>query len=256
MTPVGAVLRGAVAGAVGTVALDGVWFSRYKRVGWETGFIDWEFAPEIHGWDEAPAPALFGRRLVEAILQRDTPLERAPLVNNVVHWLTGLGWGAVFGLLGGSVSTHRVWYGLVFGAGSGCSRMRCWCPRSCISRCGNRREDDVERLQRTPCVRPRHGHHFSRAGETLTGDYIQAGRLNRLVALTDLGFSEQVGQLFWHWGQKRCAATCAGSTHHLPQMTAVSGRVAVQQDQRWPSTLVEVMHPRPVDVFELTDERV
>jgi hypothetical protein len=34
------------------------------------------------------------------------------------------------------------------------------------------------------------------------------------------------------------------------------GRVAVQQDQRRPGTLVEVMHPRPVDVFEVTGERV
>jgi uncharacterized membrane protein YagU involved in acid resistance len=38
-------------------------------------------------------------------------------VNNIVHWATGMGWGAAFGLMSGSLPTHRAWHGLIMGAG-------------------------------------------------------------------------------------------------------------------------------------------
>jgi hypothetical protein len=116
MTPLGAVMRGAVAGAVGTAAMDLLWYSRYRRSGGDSGFIDWEFTVDVDSWDSAPAPARFGRRLVQGILQRDLPPQRAGLVNNVVHWATGVEWGAVFGLVGGSLTTRHLWYGPAFGA--------------------------------------------------------------------------------------------------------------------------------------------
>ena len=43
-TPLGALIRGVLAGAVGTVAMDLLWFYRYKRGGGESGFLDWEFS--------------------------------------------------------------------------------------------------------------------------------------------------------------------------------------------------------------------
>jgi hypothetical protein len=117
LTPLGALVRGAVAGAVGTVAMDLLWFARYRHNGGNSGFRDWEFSVGLSSWDDAPAPAQFGRRLIRGVLQRDLPPERASLVNNVVHWATGVGWGAAFGLVGGSLSTRRTWQGLILGAG-------------------------------------------------------------------------------------------------------------------------------------------
>ncbi|MCW2649786.1 MAG: hypothetical protein JWR32_762 [Mycobacterium sp.] len=117
MSPVAAVVRGAVAGAVGTAAMDLLWYVRYRRDGGDSGFFDWETSAGLNSWDNAPAPAQFGRRVVEKIFLRELPPERARLVNNVVHWATGAGWGAAFGLVDGSLTSRHVWDGLVFGAG-------------------------------------------------------------------------------------------------------------------------------------------
>lgn len=40
-------MRGLVAGAVGTLAMDLVWFGRYKGGGGEGGFGDWEFSSTL-----------------------------------------------------------------------------------------------------------------------------------------------------------------------------------------------------------------
>lgn len=117
LTPLGAVLRGAVAGAVGTLAMDLLLYARYRRGHGESGFTDWEFSAGLNSWENAPAPAQFGKRVFEAIFQRELPAHRARFVNNVSHWATGVGSGAAFGLVGGSVPTRRTWHGLVFGTG-------------------------------------------------------------------------------------------------------------------------------------------
>ena len=41
VTPLGAILRGLVAGAVGTAAMDVVWYLRYRRGGGKEKFLDW-----------------------------------------------------------------------------------------------------------------------------------------------------------------------------------------------------------------------
>jgi hypothetical protein len=117
VTPLGAVVRGAVAGAVGTAAMDLLWYVRYRRGGGDSSFIDWETSAGLDSWDNAPAPAQFGRRLVEATLHRELAADRARLVNNMLHWTTGVGWGAVFGVVSGSMTNRRGWHGLVFGGG-------------------------------------------------------------------------------------------------------------------------------------------
>jgi len=116
MTPVGAVVRGALAGAVGTAAMDLLWYARYRRGGGSGGFVDWETSAGLDNWDNAPAPARFGRRLVEGTLHRELPPQRARLTNNVMHWATGVGWGAVFGLVSGSLTRPRWWHAPAFGA--------------------------------------------------------------------------------------------------------------------------------------------
>jgi hypothetical protein len=116
MTPVGAVVGGVVAGAVGTLAFDLLLYARYKRGGGKSGFRAWELSEELESWDQAPAPAHVGKRLVEGLFQIELPDQRAPLVNNIVHWGFGMLNGAVYGLVAGSLRGPRAWYGLPFGA--------------------------------------------------------------------------------------------------------------------------------------------
>lgn len=79
--------------------------------------IDREFSAGLNSWDEAPAPAQFGRRLIVGILRVELAPERARLINNIVHWAIGVGWGAAAGLVSGSFRTRRAWHGLILGAG-------------------------------------------------------------------------------------------------------------------------------------------
>ena len=117
MTPLGAVGRGLVAGAVGTFAMDVLWFVRYKRAGGESGFGAWEFSADVRGWEHAPAPAQVGKRLIEGLFARELPPERAALVSNLTHWGFGMFGGVQYGVVAGSLRVPRVRYGLPFGAG-------------------------------------------------------------------------------------------------------------------------------------------
>lgn len=42
-SPLGTIASGAVAGAVGTLAMDLLWYWRYRRDGGEDSFSDWEY---------------------------------------------------------------------------------------------------------------------------------------------------------------------------------------------------------------------
>ena len=114
-SPLKLVALGVLAGAAGTAAMDSVWYRRYQSGGGTDEFVDWEFSTSLKDWDNASAPALLGKRLVEGVFQRPLPPERAALTNNVVHWATGLGWGAVYGIIAGSAPVPKLRFGLVFG---------------------------------------------------------------------------------------------------------------------------------------------
>jgi hypothetical protein len=116
MTPLRAAVRGAIAGALGTAAMDALWYCRYRRGGGKSSFADWETSAGLEGWEDAPAPAKFGRLVVQRTLHRDLPPQCARLVNNAVHWSTGVGWGAVFGMVEGTIVRGRAWHGVPFGA--------------------------------------------------------------------------------------------------------------------------------------------
>lgn len=117
MTPVGAVVAGLAAAAVGTLAMDLTLFARYKRDGGKSGFRDWELSAEVESWDQAPAPAQVGKRLVEGLFQIDLPDRYAALVNNITHWGYGVIGGAPYGIVVGSLHKPRVSFGLLLGAG-------------------------------------------------------------------------------------------------------------------------------------------
>jgi hypothetical protein len=108
--------RGVAASAVGTLAMDSYLYYRYKRSGGSAGFRDWETSAGLTSWDDAPAPAKVGKRIMERLLGRELPAERARLVNNATHWAYGVAAGAPYGLLVGSFLSPKVRYGIPFGA--------------------------------------------------------------------------------------------------------------------------------------------
>jgi hypothetical protein len=112
-----AALRGAMAGAVGTAMMDGLWYWRYRRGGGDQEPLEWEFGSHPATWEEAPAPARTGRILAKSLLGWDPPVERIGLVTNVMHWGYGPTWGAQFGAVAaGSALRPGVLSGAGFGA--------------------------------------------------------------------------------------------------------------------------------------------
>ena len=109
-------LCGFAAGAVGTVAMDLVWFVRYKRSGGQSSFLAWETASGLDSWDTASAPAKVGKLLYETVSHRDLAARRAALTTNIMHWGYGLQWGVLFGLSVGTSHHIRLWHGALFGA--------------------------------------------------------------------------------------------------------------------------------------------
>lgn len=116
LTPVGAIVGGLGAGAVGTAAMDALLFARYRRGGGTGTAEEWELSEGLSSWDDAPAPALVGKRLVEGLFDIELPSTRAPLVNNVTHWAFGMLSGVQYGIVAGSLRKPRILYGLPFGA--------------------------------------------------------------------------------------------------------------------------------------------
>jgi hypothetical protein len=91
-------LTGAVAGAVATAAMDLVSYRRYRSGGGEERLSAWEFSSSARGFGEdAPAPARVGKRIADSV-GVDLPDTSAAAANNVVHWMTGVGWGELGGL--------------------------------------------------------------------------------------------------------------------------------------------------------------
>jgi hypothetical protein len=121
ITPVGAVVRGAAAGAVGTAAMDILLFARYRRDGGESRFPDWELSAGLDRWEDVPAPGQVGKRLAEGFLQRVIPPRWARFTNNLVHWGYGVAWGAQYGIVAASLAHRRARHGVLFGSLVGAS---------------------------------------------------------------------------------------------------------------------------------------
>ena len=115
ITPLAAVVGGLLAGAVGTVSMDTVRYLRYRRAGGEDSPLAWEFAP-IDGWEKAPDPGQVAKRVIEGFTQRELPDRWAWLTSTVAHWSYGSAWGALYGVLAGSMRRPNALYGLPFGA--------------------------------------------------------------------------------------------------------------------------------------------
>jgi hypothetical protein len=107
LTLLAALRNGALAGIVGTAAMDTLWYWRYRRGGGQDGPLAWELSAGTESYDEAGAPAQVGKRLVEGLTQTELSPSTARHMNNAVHWATGIGWGTLHGLLAGSASKRR-----------------------------------------------------------------------------------------------------------------------------------------------------
>lgn len=116
ITPAGAIVKGALAGLVGTLAMDLLWYRRYRRDGGDDGFLDWEFSAGTTSYEQAGAPAQVGKRVVEGYLQRELPDESARTMNNAVHALTGVAWGTMHGIVVASMARPRTLNRLATGA--------------------------------------------------------------------------------------------------------------------------------------------
>ena len=100
------VVAGAMAGALGTAAMDLLLYSRYRREGGKDSLWQWEFAGGVMSWDEASAPGRMGEKLERLVTRKPPPDSWARTTTNVVHWATGIGWGAQYGALSGATSRH------------------------------------------------------------------------------------------------------------------------------------------------------
>src|SRR5580658_2140368 len=115
LTPVQALLRGALAGAAGTVAMDVLGYARSRLQGSDQPPLQWEFGG-ASTWDVVAAPAQVGRRLYEGYTQRPLDERYARLTNNVMHWGYGISWGTALGIVAGSMRRRPLLLGPAFGA--------------------------------------------------------------------------------------------------------------------------------------------
>lgn len=117
LTPVGALARGAAAGVVGTLAFDLWLYLQYRRERGTEPFRDWELSADVTGWDDAPAPAQVGRRLLEGLFQTGLPDARAASVNNIAHWVYSLAGATGYAVVAGSLRRSSPASGLLLGVG-------------------------------------------------------------------------------------------------------------------------------------------
>ena len=113
VTPLGALVRGLLAGGGGTAVM-----TAYQTLvqGGERGGAEPE--SEVERWQQAPAPAKVAKRILEGVFGADVPAEKIPLLTQAMHWLYGSALGGVYGLVQGTIRANTVAAGLGFGAGA------------------------------------------------------------------------------------------------------------------------------------------
>ena len=138
-SPMGAVLRGVLAGAAGTAVMDLFWHG-WRQLRGETatppsgggpspasrastpppalgtGTSAWPDEESDEEWSLAPTPAQVGKQFYEGVTQRTLEARFARVAGTAVHWAYGMWWGGVFGLAVGSTRRRRTAWGPLFGA--------------------------------------------------------------------------------------------------------------------------------------------
>ncbi len=96
LNPVGAAVRGVVAGAAGTALMTAAQTAYYKYTGSES----------------SSTPAEVGERVIEGVLQREVPVSEDAL-NQGMHWLYGSSWGLPYGIVAGSSPSRSLTRGAI-----------------------------------------------------------------------------------------------------------------------------------------------
>jgi hypothetical protein len=91
--------RGLAAGAIGTAAMTGA----------QTLYL------KAQGSEGSDTPAQAARTIWHKLTGREVPEERMGLLNNVMHWAYGTGWGVVLGLGRERLDLPTLPQGLLFG---------------------------------------------------------------------------------------------------------------------------------------------
>jgi hypothetical protein len=112
----GSMLRGVAAGALGTLAMDAWLYRGYRRADGDAAFTAWESSEGLTSWEDAPAPALVAKRLLEGVTGHELSPRYARLLNNATHWGFGLATGSGYGLLAATGLRPKPLWGLPFGA--------------------------------------------------------------------------------------------------------------------------------------------
>lgn len=114
-TPLGALLRGLLAGSGGTALM--TVYQELVQSGEESGNGN-QPESEAERWQQAPAPAQVAKRVLEGVFHEDVPAERIPLLTTAMHWLYGTTLGGIYGLVQGTVRANPLVAGLAFGGGA------------------------------------------------------------------------------------------------------------------------------------------
>jgi Predicted periplasmic/secreted protein len=98
-TPLGAVIKGLVAGAIGTAVM-----TAYQLA-----------AGQAMGSGPSNVPGEVGKRVLEGVFQREVSDEQVEQLTNPVHVIYGVSWGPLYGIVQSSLSRGSGRHGLAFG---------------------------------------------------------------------------------------------------------------------------------------------
>jgi hypothetical protein len=98
-TPLGAVIKGLFAGAVGTGVMTAYQLAAAKAMGSGSSNV----------------PGEVGKRVLEGVFQREVSDEQVEKLTNPVHVIYGVSWGPLYGIVQSSLSRGSGRHGLAFG---------------------------------------------------------------------------------------------------------------------------------------------
>jgi hypothetical protein len=98
-TPLGAVIKGLVAGAIGTAVMTAYQLAAAKAMGSGSSNV----------------PGEVGKRVLEGVFQREVSDEQVEQLTNPVHVIYGVSWGPLYGIVQSSLSRGSGRHGLAFG---------------------------------------------------------------------------------------------------------------------------------------------
>jgi hypothetical protein len=105
-------LRGIAAGIAGTAAMTSYQLAVARAQGKPLA------TPVPHRWADAPAPAQLAKKAADWVGQgRHLTRDDVPMLTNAMHWLYGVSWGALYGVVAGAAEPDPVAGGLAFGTG-------------------------------------------------------------------------------------------------------------------------------------------